>query len=107
MVFGFELLDMRIPAQTDMGMALAIHMCRLNYGEDLTPIAVNIVHPEPSCAEEYYTLYKAPVRFSADRDSWLKSPFFWVSQIKVLSRGPSSGGVVSLRVRPGNPKRGK
>jgi AraC-like DNA-binding protein len=69
LVFGYELLEMRIPAQVDMGMTLAIHMCRLNYGEDLKPIAVNIVHPEPSCAEEYYNLYKAPVRFSADRDS--------------------------------------
>jgi len=69
LIFGFELLDMRIPAQIDMGMALAIHMCRLNYGEDLKPIAVNIVHAEPSCAEEYFALYKAPVRFSADRDS--------------------------------------
>ena len=26
LVFGFELLDMRIPAQVDMGMTLAIHM---------------------------------------------------------------------------------
>jgi AraC-like DNA-binding protein len=69
LVFGYELLDMRIPAQVDMGMTLAIHMCRLNYGEDLKPIAVHVVHPEPSCAEDYYALYKAPVRFSANRDS--------------------------------------
>jgi AraC-like DNA-binding protein len=69
LIFSFENLGMRIPAQIDMGMALAIHMCRLNYGEDLKPIAVNIVHAEPSCAEEYFALYKAPVRFSADRDS--------------------------------------
>lgn len=69
LIFGFELLDMRIPTQIDMGMALAIHMCRLNYGEDLTPIYVDIVHPEPPCAEEYYALYKSPIRFSAERDS--------------------------------------
>lgn len=69
LIFGFELLDMRIPEQSDMGMALAIHMCRLNYGEDLTPLSVNVVHPEPSCAEEYYNLYRIPVRFSADRNS--------------------------------------
>ena len=69
LIFGFELLDMRIPAQIDMGMALAIHMCRLNYGEDLKPITVNVVHAEPSCVEKYFALYRAPVRFSADRDS--------------------------------------
>ena len=69
LIFGFEHLDMRIPAQIDLGMALAIHMCRLNYGEDLKPIAVNFVHAEPACAEDYFALSKAPVQFSADRDS--------------------------------------
>ena len=68
-IFSFELLGMRIPAQIDMGMAMAIHMCRLNYGEDLKPLAVNFVHPEPPCAEEYLALFKAPVQFSATRDS--------------------------------------
>jgi AraC-like DNA-binding protein len=69
LIFGFEHLGMRIPAQIDMGMAIAIHMCRLNYGEDLKPIAVNVVHAEPSCAEKYFAFFKAPVQFSADRDS--------------------------------------
>jgi len=67
--WGFELLGMRIPAQIDMSMALAIHICRLNYGEDLMPVAVNFIHAQPSCAEEYFKLFKAPVWFSADRDS--------------------------------------
>ncbi len=73
LIFGFEHLGMRIPAQIDLGMALAIHMCRLNYGEDLKPIAVNVAHAEPSCAEEYFALFKAPVQFSADRDSMMLS----------------------------------
>jgi AraC-like DNA-binding protein len=68
-IWGLELLDMPIPAQIDMSMALAIHICRLNYGEDLMPVAVNFIHAQPSCAEEYVELFKAPVRFSADRDS--------------------------------------
>ena len=80
-IFGFELLGMRIPAQIDMGMAILIHMCRLNYGEDLRPLAVNVAHAdpscavvnlsraEPSCADEYSALFKAPVQFAADKDS--------------------------------------
>jgi hypothetical protein len=40
-MYDVELLDMRIPAQVDMGMATAIHMCRLNYGEDLRSKAVS------------------------------------------------------------------
>jgi AraC-like DNA-binding protein len=59
----------RIPEQIDLTMALIIHMCRINYGEDLKPIVVNFVHPEPSCSEAYYALFNAPVRFSAVRDS--------------------------------------
>ena len=62
-------LDMRIPAQVDLGMATAIHMCRLNYGEGLKLKAVTFAHAEPTCAAEYVDLFKAPVQFSAARDS--------------------------------------
>jgi AraC-like DNA-binding protein len=67
-IFNFDLLGMRIPAQIDMGMAMTLHMCRLNYGEDLKPLSVNFVHAEPPCAEEYVALFKAPVRFSSNRN---------------------------------------
>jgi len=69
LIYSFELLGMRIPAQIDMGMAMAIHMCRLNYGEDLKPLSVNFTHAEPPCAKEYSAIFKAPVRFSANTDS--------------------------------------
>jgi len=65
-IFSFELLGRRIPAQVGMGMGL--HMCRLNYGEDLKLKAVNFVHAEPSSAEEYLALFSASVQFSAKRD---------------------------------------
>lgn len=68
-IYDTEHLDMRIPAQVDLGMATAIHMCRLNYGEELKPKAVSFVHIEPPCAAEYVALFKAPVQFSAARDS--------------------------------------
>lgn len=68
-MYDVELLDMIIPAQVGLGMATAIHMCRLNYGEELKPKAVTFVHAEPPCAAEYVALFKAPVQFSAARDS--------------------------------------
>jgi len=68
-VLDLKLFGMRIPAQIDQGMSIIIHICRLNYGEDLKPVAVNFIHDEPSCAEEYFSFFKAPVRFSTDRDS--------------------------------------
>ncbi len=69
LVLSYELLGMRVPAQIDMGMAMSIHICRLNFGEDLKPVAVNFMHAEPPCAEKYFELFKTAVRFSADRDS--------------------------------------
>ena len=69
LVLSYELLGMRVPAQIDMGMAMSIHICRLNFGEDLKPVVVNFMHAEPPCAEKYFELFKTSVRFSADRDS--------------------------------------
>ena len=68
-VYDVELLHLRIPAQVDLGMATTIHMCRLNFGEDLKPKNVTFVHAEPPCSSEYSALFKAPVHFSAARDS--------------------------------------
>lgn len=66
---SYKILGMRVPAQIDMGMAMSIHICRLNFGENLKPVVVNFMHDAPPCAEEYLALFKAPVRFSAERDS--------------------------------------
>ena len=69
LISSYEVLGMRVPAQIDMGMAMSIHICRLNFGENLNPVTVNIMHAAPSCAQEYQALFKVPVQFSADRDS--------------------------------------
>jgi len=68
-VMDFELLGMRIAAQVDLGMALILHSCRLNYGDELRPKAVQLVHAEPPCAGDYYAFFKAPVKFLAGRDA--------------------------------------
>jgi len=68
-MYDAALLDMRIPAQVDLGMATAMHMCRLNFGEELKPKAVTFIHAEPPCAAKYMAFFKAPVQFSAPRDS--------------------------------------
>jgi AraC-like DNA-binding protein len=69
LAFNYKILGMRVPAQIDMGMAMTIHICRLNFGENLRPVAVNIMHGAPPCTEKYFGLFKAPVRFSSEKDS--------------------------------------
>ncbi len=69
LILSYKILGMRVPAQIDMGMAMTIHICRLNFGEDLKPVAVHIMHTPPPCADKYLELFGAPVQFSAKRDS--------------------------------------
>jgi AraC-like DNA-binding protein len=69
LTLSYKILGMRVPAQIDMGMAMSIHICRLNFGQDLKPVAVSFMHDKPPCADKYFALFKSPVRFAAARDS--------------------------------------
>jgi len=69
LVIDYKSPEMILPAMVDTFMAVLIHMCRMNYGENLKPIVVNFVHPEPQCAEKYFDLFRSSVYFSASRDS--------------------------------------
>jgi AraC-like DNA-binding protein len=56
------------PARMDLAMAILVDMCRLNFGPNLKPVAVRFIHPEPSCGERYFAVFKCPVYFSAGHD---------------------------------------
>lgn len=56
------------PARMDLGMAIIVAMCRLNFGPNLKPVAVSFIHPEPSCGEKYFAVFKCPVYFGAAQD---------------------------------------
>ncbi len=57
------------PAYIDLTMAVIVRMCRLNCGEDFHPRYINIIHDQPGCSSKYYSLFRAPVNFSAETDS--------------------------------------
>jgi len=57
------------PARLDFAMANIMSGARLNYGEELSPVAVNFIHSEPPCAEKHLSFFRAPVHFSAKCDS--------------------------------------
>ena len=61
--------SLKHPARMDFVMANMMSGGRLNYGEDLSPVEVSFIHPEPSCAEKYAAFFRAPVHFSAESDS--------------------------------------
>jgi len=62
-------ISLEVPALMDLSMSILMSACRMNYGADLNPVDVSFIHPKPSCAEEYYSYFNAPVRFNADSDS--------------------------------------
>jgi AraC-like DNA-binding protein len=62
--------SLKLPAFMDLTMSIFMSACRLNYGADLNPVDVNFIHSKPACAEEYYSYFKAPVKFNADNDSF-------------------------------------
>ena len=70
---------MILPAMVDTLMAVLIHICRMNYGENLKLIVVNFVSPESPFVEKYFDLFKSPVYFSAARDSIavVGTPYVW------------------------------
>jgi len=61
--------SLKLPALMDLSLSILMSVCRLNYGEYLNPVKVNFIHSKPACAREYYSYFKAPVKFNADIDS--------------------------------------
>lgn len=53
----------------DAFWAALISLCRTLVTPDLSPLSVTLRRPEPSCAAEYFSLFRSPVEFSALNDS--------------------------------------
>jgi AraC-like DNA-binding protein len=65
--------SLKLPPLMDLAMSILISACRLNYGEDLNPVAVHFIHSKPHCAKEYYSYFNAPVMFNAESDKLILS----------------------------------
>lgn len=58
----------KIPSQVDASMSLIMRLCRINYGEGLKPLRVELTHSTPRCVERYTDLFKCDIQFDADVD---------------------------------------
>jgi len=61
--------SLKLPALMDLSMSILMSACRVNYGEELNPVAVNLIHSKPTCAGEYYSYFNSPVKFNAGSDN--------------------------------------
>ncbi|MEZ5585872.1 MAG: AraC family transcriptional regulator [Sedimenticolaceae bacterium] len=48
--------------------ASVISLCRVSTGEGFAPVSLELARPQPPCVADFYALFRAPIRFGADRD---------------------------------------
>lgn len=46
-----------------------VSLCRVSSGESFAPVSLELERPQPPCAAEFYALFRAPIRFGAERDA--------------------------------------
>jgi AraC-like DNA-binding protein len=58
-----------LPQHHDLVLAIVMHMCRFNFGEELVPTDVKLAHPEPACSKKIEDYFQADVQFDAEQTS--------------------------------------
>ena len=54
-----------VHASLDAGMAIFLRMCRTTGGDEITPVRVTLMRPEPDCADRFTEEFRAPVEYGA------------------------------------------
>ncbi len=52
----------------DGDMSVLMAMCRANYGAKLNPVSIEFKHAEPTCAGDFFALFRCPVSFGAEHN---------------------------------------
>lgn len=58
-----------LPALADATLSILLRLCRLNAGDALNPKRITLFHSAPSNAGSYFSYFRCPVEFDAERDS--------------------------------------
>ncbi|MEA3277988.1 MAG: AraC family transcriptional regulator [Pseudomonadota bacterium] len=61
--------EKEIPAMVDATLTMIVDMCRVNSGETLDPVEVNLRRPPPVCAGRYFGYFRCPVKFDAHENN--------------------------------------
>ena len=56
-------------ARSDNALSILMHICRINYVEELNPHKVTFIHKEPACSGEHFAYFKCNVNFKQPFDS--------------------------------------
>ena len=83
-IHSFHEDSLNIPEHADAILATLATLCRINYGQNLNPVAVSFTHPAPIDTGDYFALFRCPVNFDASDNRII------LSQEVVDKRLPSS-----------------
>jgi AraC-like DNA-binding protein len=59
----------KLPQFETTPLAILMHMCRYNFGEELTAVNVSLARKEPDCSEEIDNCFKSPITYDAETSS--------------------------------------
>lgn len=69
-VLSYKEISRQQSTRTDSFMAMLVAMIRCNYGDDFHPLSVSFSHPAPADSGPYYELFRCPVYFEAEENSF-------------------------------------
>ena len=59
----------KLPQQETLPLAIIMHMCRYNYGEELTAVDVSLAHEKPDCSKDISDYFKSPITYGTEISS--------------------------------------
>ena len=58
-----------LPQHHDLVMAVLMHMCRFNFGDELLPNEIRLAHPAPECSDRVVDYFRKEIIFDAEQSS--------------------------------------
>lgn len=55
-----------LPIAADAGLSTVVHMCRVNFGDELSPLNVQTTRPQPRSIATHEAFFKCPIVFSSE-----------------------------------------
>ncbi|PCI06511.1 MAG: hypothetical protein COB77_06790 [Gammaproteobacteria bacterium] len=65
----FDASAITLPQQHDVAVAVLMHMCRFNYGDELVAKEITLARPKPACSKQISDFFRSDVQFDAEQSS--------------------------------------
>ena len=92
--FGFASTTLppgTLPIAVDAGLSTVVHMCRINFGETLSPLRVQTTRPKPASVTAYEEFFKCPIAFALEANA------LYFAKADIEKRLPTSNAELALK----------